>query len=636
MFFSESRVHAAFSQLSIYANIQTIGLVISGISLPTEATLEYRQAGDEGAWKTGHPLTLIDDGRLVGTIFDLHPATIYDVKISYGTDIITGITTTQVDKLLFIPSNTVHVAATAPSGGDGTAIAPFQTIQEGVDAATNGTRILIQDGLYSEGVVISSSGTLRQWIQVIAAGADVIMDGAVHLSGNIWTPHATETNVWYTDFGEISHSLYVARDSGERSYRYSSLDNLLNDLGKSNIPIGDGWFIEEGTSTMYVRCSDSPTNHIWHVSNENYGFYAQAQDWIWIEGIKMRYFGESSGTAIRLDNCSHIVIRKNILRNNSQGIYIQWDGTDSQGNDTRIEYNDVSDPNVDVWPWEAVKGTTMEGSAVILSGHKQAIVRNNTIHHEFNGVYVGRWGDLENKDLCFDVDVYSNTFHHIGDDGMEPEGACINNRFHHNVFNNGLVAISLAPITFGPVWVLRNQFSNYNSTGLKFGIDGYGPDGRVYIYHNTIWTDKARIGDIVERMPAIVYGNRADNWVMRNNIFRGTWYAFRKKYAGGLVDHDWDYNNWFTTQGYAFFYMYDKIYETVEDFYNEFGLEQHGHGNMPGLVNPFGGVFSLQPSSPNIDRGERIPGINDNYIGNAPDIGAYEYIPCKGMRMIIR
>ncbi|MCB0118588.1 MAG: hypothetical protein KDD72_06135 [Anaerolineales bacterium] len=42
------------------------------------------------------------------------------------------------------------------------------------------------------------------------------------------------------------------------------------------------------------------------------------------------------------------------------------------------------------------------------------------------------------------------------------------------------------------------------------------------------------------------------------------------------------------------------------------------------MTNPAWGDFSLSATSPNIDRGVLIPGINDNYFGSAPDIGAFE------------
>jgi hypothetical protein len=68
------------------------------------------------------------------------------------------------------------------------------------------------------------------------------------------------------------------------------------------------------------------------------------------------------------------------------------------------------------------------------------------------------------------ADIYDNRIHHIGDDGLEPEGACINQRFRDNTVDTNLVGISLAPITHGPTWVLRSLFTNFTGTSIKEAI----------------------------------------------------------------------------------------------------------------------------------------------------------------------
>lgn len=617
--------NASFTEISFFPNIQTIGIIVSGSSLEDNALMEFRQIGDSD-WLLGHPLTLIDDGRLAGSLFSLRAATSYEVKVTQNGVEISGIVSTKEENLTFLPSSTIYIDAAASPGGDGSYAAPFQTIQEGVNASAPGTEILVNNGVYHEEVNFLSSGTPNNWIRVKANGSAVILDGSLPLYGDIWTPHPTENNVWFYDLGSSSDRFYMAKDNQEQVYRYPDMNGLILGQGLDETDMPEGWFKEENTSILYVRSTDNPASHSWQLADKNYAFNAEGNDWIWIQGFEIKYFGANQeGRGIRFNNCSHVVIRNNTLKNNLQGIDICWDGSANQGNDTRIENNNISDFPVDSWPWDAVKHSTAETSGIILAGHQQAIVRNNELHNLFNGIYVGRWEDLENTELCTDVDVYNNRIHHIGDDGLEPEGACINNRFHHNNFNFGLVPMSLAPITYGPVWVLRNQFSNYNGTGLKFGIEEYNPDGKVFVYHNTIWTDSLHNGNIVETMPAVTYYERSDNWKMRNNIFRGTWYALRHKVPADLVGHDWDYNNWYTTQGEDFFIMKDdSIYQSTTDFYAATGLEQHGYIHPPGLSNPYGNDFHLQPISQNIDAGILIPGINDNFQGTAPDVGAYE------------
>ena len=45
----------------------------------------------------------------------------------------------------------------------------------------------------------------------------------------------------------------------------------------------------------------------------------------------------------------------------------------------------------------------MEGSAIVVGGREGAIVRGNTIHNFFNGIYTGRWGELENTAIAFEA-----------------------------------------------------------------------------------------------------------------------------------------------------------------------------------------------------------------------------------------
>ena len=114
------------NQLSLYPNIETMGLAFSGANLTTTAQLMYRQSG-ESAWHAAHPLVRIDDGRLIGSLFGLSPATTYEVKVLDGLTEIRGSAATQSEELPFAPLVILHVNDDAPTGGDGSAAAPFRT-----------------------------------------------------------------------------------------------------------------------------------------------------------------------------------------------------------------------------------------------------------------------------------------------------------------------------------------------------------------------------------------------------------------------------------------------------------------------------------------------------------------------------
>ena len=89
---------AAFTSIEFVSNIETIGVAVSGVSLPSTAELSYRRSG-EVPWRTGHPLLRIDDGRLIGSLFDLLPASSYEIRVRYSSLEIQGSAATQPDEL---------------------------------------------------------------------------------------------------------------------------------------------------------------------------------------------------------------------------------------------------------------------------------------------------------------------------------------------------------------------------------------------------------------------------------------------------------------------------------------------------------------------------------------------------------
>ena len=610
----ENQTATIANQLDLYANIETMGVVANGANLPATAQLLYRQRG-ETTWQAGHPLVRIDDGRLVGSLFWLSPATTYEVRVVAGAVEFGGLGTTQPEELQFTPALVLHVNDDAPASGDGSAAAPFRTIQEAVNRAVPGTQVLVADGIYREAVTFPASGNANQWIQVKAEGSGAILDGSENRTGKIWTPHPSKGRVWFMKLAApIS---YLARDQ-KRFYNYDDLSGLMQSRGHGRVTIEEGWYFDANTSRLYIRSKDDPSRHNWQIPRLSHAFDVNGRDWLWIEGFEMQFYGARySGCGVCAQNASHLVIRRNKIHNLHLGIFTYWTGGEDRGNDIRIEYNEIYDPAVNEFPWQATKGSSMEGTGIIVRGHIGAIVRGNEVHNFFNGIYTGSSASnaLENPAVAFDADIYDNYIHHISDDGLEPEGACVNQRFRNNIVDRMLIGVSLAPITQGPTWVLRSTFTNFTSSPIKWASN---PDGIVFFYHNTSWTNATNLNGMSMITPV-------RNTVMRNNIFQGNRYAFEEPLTGSS-GNDWNYDNWYTTRGASQpqFKWENISYNTLAQLCTATGLECNGHENPPGFTNPGGGDFTLLPSSPNIDRGILIPGINDRFRGSAPDVGAYE------------
>lgn len=591
------------TSLYLYANIETVGVMVGGTNLPLTADLFYRQSGKTD-WHRGHTLIRIDNGALVGSLFDLLPATTYEVKVRSGEQELSASTVTQPVELNFSPSRVLHVNSHALHGGDGSAAKPFYRIQDAIDQATPGTQVLVADGIYREELTFPNSGSAGNWIQVQAAGDAAILDGSRTISGDVWSAEGKE-DVWSKQANDFF--AYLVRD-GERFFQYDGLGTLRRDMG------GEGWYLDPNTLKLYIRSRTDPATHTWQIPFLNQAFVVDDQDWVWIEGFEMRYYGTGlSARGVFTRNASHIVIRKNKIHNIRYGIFVDWTRGNDGGNDTRVEYNEISDSPVNEWRWANVKGTSMEGTAVVIKGHIGAIVRGNDIHNFFNGIYTGSSADRNNPELAFDIDVYDNYFHQISDDALEPEGACVNHRFRDNIIDDAFVGVSLAPISIGPTWVLHSVFSNYTERGIKWDRRS---NGYALIYHNTFWTEE-------KDLAAMDFISPVKNAIIYNNIFQNTGYSVYEVQVGS-TKHNWDHNNWRTPKSPGF--IWEAVnYANIEQLCAAKGLACHSHSEDPQLKAPEMGDFSLVETSPNIDRGVSIPGINDYFVGTAPDIGAYEF-----------
>jgi hypothetical protein len=66
-------------------------------------------------------------------------------------------------------------------------------------------------------------------------------------------------------------------------------------------------------------------------------------------------------------------------------------------------------------------------------------------------------------------------------------------------------------------------------------------------------------------------------------------------------------------------------YASLKAFSTATGQEKNGLNVDPGFFDPAHENYALDPASDLVDSGILIPGINDDYSGHAPDLGAFEY-----------
>lgn len=592
---------ASDAELDLHANIITAGVLVSLPGGPEIAEVYYRRFGD-AFWSRGHDAIPIPDGRLASSLFYLTAATDYHVMVRSFEEHACGEVTTEPVDPGHTTSTEIYVDAAAEAG-NGTAETPFPTIQEALDSAILGADIHVAPGVYHEALVVSTSGIEANFIRIVAQPG-AILDGADQTLDETPLTWVDDGDfVWRTEWS--GDPRYIVRD-GERMYHYLSRSDLEDGVGDDDIPIDEGFYAEPGW--LYVRCLDDPSTHDWQIPVLNTAITVHDVEWIWIEGLEIRFYGDGDyAKGIDIRDSDHVVVRDNHIHDIPSPVWIRVDANFVRVEDNRIHLTPGAD-----WPWDAIKGTDHENVAIMAAGGRGAIIAGNEITDIFNGIASGSFSDDQNPLISFDLDVYDNSLADIGDDGLEPEGACINNRFWENRIDRVHNGISLAPITYGPTWVIRNRFTDYGQSGFKVSNSS---SGRVWLYHNTSFTDR-------ENQNGMNVSGYFENMVFRNNIIRGTRYALEMSQNAGPNDLDWD--NLFTIRGAPIIKWDNVRYNSLEDWCAATELGCHGQPLAPGLIAPTEGQFALAEGSPNEDAGIHIYGINDDFEGEAPDIGYLE------------
>jgi len=609
--------------------------------------LQYRTTDGE-AWREGHPLartghtkTFPDTGRFAGSLFGLEPDRPLDVRVTFedpdglaegAPATLTATSRTRSDTFSTGSGKTYYVDPKGDDANPGTMEKPFATIQHAVDLVEPGDVIYLKGGTYRESVTVTRSGRPDAYILLAAdpevtapprhvspgegAGGAKWLGARVHLAG--WVPAG---NAW-EDLGDglyvtaekrrvgtvtmdLPHPKNVYRPVGTRIYHHGSLEELK----KAEPPLLPGWWQDEKAGKVYLRMDKDPPprGDALRLGVLSCGLeFRNASHWV-VEGLGFEVFGGGSyPRGIEIRGGEGVVIRGCDFHGMRTGVRL------AKGSQRcLVEACAFRDTSIWNWPWHACKSHDVEGCAVSLAGGAGNVVRHNDIEGFFNGIAPATWGDLENDRINSDMDVHGNTFTHVADDCLEPEGSCMNVRFWDNRAFDVFMGISIAPVTVGPCWVVRDRYEHFKQGGLKVGVDTAGV---AYVYHTLFWQDNP------DRNATGICGAWG-NMHFRNCIFRGTKYAIEDNQKH-TAPCSFDSCCLWATRGTPFVKWEGKRYSRLEDLPAEKGFGPH---NV--RAEPYKRAKNHRPvdlADDLIDAGIRLPGINDGYKGEAPDIGPEE------------
>lgn len=620
---------ALSASIEVYGNFHSMGVIVSLTSSEDPdgdavAILEYRTS--DQPYRQGFPPTRVSD-RFIGSLFWLTPGTEYDVRVTMTDpdgDPIDGTVlqangSTRAEISIPSPNNQIYVS---PSGGGDCSLASPCSLATGIGQAFPGDAVILLGGTYYLGGISSvRSGTATDPIVWRAySGETPILDGADPATF-VWEHY---TDVVFSTTVNVGNTHFVMAD-GKRLFPYDDLTDLEN-LSRDNTP---GFFTSGTTLYVHLENGKNPQNADMVISRENEAFHI-THDYIYILDLTLCHYGQGSyAKAIYLNGASNTLVQACTFEDNDLGVGIKraaWENV--------IQDCTFSD-TISNWPWSDIKdvGGLEDGGIQFYEpvDGRGNIIRRNTFHDDFDG-----FGICPNSTAMVtnETDVYDNTIYNMGDDGVEADGRCSNVRIWGNTFYDVLMGISLAPVYDGPVYAIRNVIhrtgvGNHSYTGSPFKFNsGYSTSGPMYLFHNT--------ADAYYPGNNGLYIKSPGTWDFihaRNNIWSGTNYAIDNYNTSQPVDMDYDnlYNaditdlvRWDSTR-----------YATLASFSAATGQESHGLNLNPDFVNPGNMDYRLRPGSPMIDAGGFIPGINDQFFGTAPDLGAFEHKSNAGLQHLL-
>jgi len=346
---------------------------------------------------------------------------------------------------------------------------------------------------------------------------------------------------------------------------------------------------------------------------------------------------------------SGFTLKNSLLYDVGRGIQDEWAGSRDLyiadnvflGRHPAERMTSWNRPNV--WKkWGAFPAATTSEYAIKVYGQGHAITHNYVANFH-DAITIATYGNPSSKpeERASSIDIYANDMFNLADNCVELDGGVHNVRaFDNRCFNAAVWGYSTQPIFGGPAYIFRNVMFNGAGSGALKLLDN--PAG-VLIYQNTFFGPAGSLGPLSNvhfRNNLIV----ADGW--KEPLFNvRTFTNYSSSDFNGFGPDSAVQNNFGWTSpdpGKPADYKSQLIarsFATLADYQS--ATSQDRHSVTVGLsdfikvtpVNPADPRtlylpettdFRLKSDSRAVDSGILLPGINDGFIGRAPDLGAVE------------
>lgn len=443
----------------------------------------------------------------------------------------------------------------------------------------------------------------------------------------------------------------------------SAKTNLKIKTRNDNFPIGKTTILPAGESDKPVLITESGTPEAYHLVSvpqnsksvlnlknisEN-GIEIDA-DYIILRGIEIR---NASMHGIRIRKNHHDVVIEqchitfwgriggpktygNLEGGYDSGVYAE-EGTSN----LTIQRNLIDDPRGASNDWETGHPDGPQGISIFQSKGGNVIRYNEILSSEDHGFNDGIGGGSNfsyTGNMNRDSDIHGNIIRNVWDDAIESEGGNMNVRIWGNYFHFFFNGVATASTSKGPVYIFRNvagesRSSHWNTMGgafIKTGERNEFGGGRRFVFHNTILQPNGVFDGFTSHVNP--------NCVTRNNIFDVPGRLATDNEKEPASDYDYDFFSGDTKGRSAKEEHSIKISTTPSGtrlYISSYNLEFYPRSTINSIkwgaypyefgekkVNLTDPVVWIK--NPIIDSGIPISGFNDNYKGDAPDLGAFE------------
>ena len=501
-------------------------------------------------------------------------------------------------------------------------------------------------------------------------------------AGIYWKMEEDEAcNIWYKakTEKEWKQGLDLVYDNRDGEYRGSIVDLNSNTLYEIKLqagnkkaelqvatrndkfPVGKVTELLAGVSDQPVRITESGTPEAYHLitvpdgtksvlnlkNSYDYGIEIDA-DYVIVRGLSIRN-AAIHGILIRT-NRHDIVIEQCYIafwgRIGGPESYGNFEGASDSGifaesgtSNLTIQRNLIEDPRGASNDWERGHPDGPQGITVWESKGGNVIRYNeivSTEDHGFNDAISGGKNFSYTGNMNRDADIYGNIIRSAWDDAIECEGGNTNVRIWGNYIYRFFNGIATASTSKGPLYIFRNvagesRRSHRNSTGgsfIKTGERNEFGGGRRFVFHNTILQP--------DGVTSVFSGHITPNCVTRNNIFDVVGNLAPNQDKEPASDYDYDYfsgnNKGVAKEEHGI--SFNVTPGGTRLYRSSYSLEFYPRSSINSMswekqLYTFGGKkLNVTPviwiRNPLLDSGVVIPGFNDNFSGDAPDLGAFE------------